>query len=151
VVGGSIVNRDGYVHEWRVSGDKVCRKFIEAGPGCLVLDVEYDQKYVRTEPGPYLSGLVSPVFALAEEEERTHRTEYQAWARFAIPVEMGRGYFVTATFTGDVFLPRIVVMDVNGNKIGEIQPARSQQEVSGCLAGASPPKAASRSSSHACL
>lgn len=133
-----MINHDDYVNGWQVNGDKVCRKFIEAGPGCYVLDVEYDQKYVKEASGPYLSGLVCGLCALAEQEERTKRTEYRSLVRFALPVQQQRLYYVTATFTGDVFLPRIVVMDVSGNKIGEIQPARSQQEVAACQAGTTP-------------
>jgi len=42
--------------------------------------------------------------------------------RFFIPAKAGRKYWVTATFTGDQFLPRVVEIEPSGDSVGTFLP-----------------------------
>lgn len=137
VSGGATIHQDQYVERWRLNGEAVCKKIIQAAFGCYLLEVEYGAKYVNTKNAgpPYFSAMIHPLGPFIEHEERTHRAEYHSpLVHFALPVEHLRWYEVTATFTGDEFLPRVVITDQYGQRLGELGPAKSVEELEDCRA-----------------
>lgn len=135
VSGGAVINRDDYVEQWRLNGESVCKKVIQAAPGCYILEVEYGAKYANTKNAgpPYFSAIIHPLAPIIEHDARTHRAQYRSpLFHFALSVEHLHWYEVTATFTGDEFQPRIVITDQTGQRLGELLPARSVEELEKC-------------------
>lgn len=140
VAGGSLVQRDELVDGWGVNGDKVCPKVIEAAPGCYVLEVTYSAKYVKQHgDAVFIAYPVWPIIAagavgmVLDAESKTHRARYDSGpVTFAMRVEPGRTYYVTSTFTGDEFIPRIVVTDAAGARLGALLPTRDETVLAAC-------------------
>jgi hypothetical protein len=134
---GSIVTHDELVDKWRVNNEAICQgKYqIEAAPGCYVLEVGYSAEYVNIKNVRYVSigvALGSLPITAAElavhAANDTYRAEYHSQLiPFALKVEPQRSYYVTATFNGDTFEPRIVVSDLSGNRLGALYPANPEQ------------------------
>jgi hypothetical protein len=135
--GGVGVGKDKIVKAWRVNGEKVCSSVIWGAPACYVLEVEYDISFVNV--GDYSRGIAlagGPAVAGISALANTKKTDYSTGrVPFALRLRNGAQYYVTATFTGDEFLPRIVEQNAAGERISEITPARSQQELEDCRAG----------------
>lgn len=130
------VKRDENVAHWRVNGEKVCPKLIWAAPGCYVLEVEYEASFTKYHPHKSGVGFFSPIAGAVEQAAQTTHHEYSSSRiPFALRLRENANYFVTATFTGDEFLPRIVGYDGAGNRLASIEPARSRQELEACAPG----------------
>jgi hypothetical protein len=86
--------------------------------GCLELVVEYQQ----TESTLNLerSTLIGAPEEIANSEHHHYRT-FQP-IRFFVPARAGHTYWVTATFTGDQFLPRVVELDASGSTLQRFEP-----------------------------
>jgi hypothetical protein len=131
------VERDDSVASWRVNGEKVCPAIIRAAPGCYVLEVEYGISYTKYHPDKSGIGLASPVAGVIEQAAQTTHREYGSGpVPFALNVRKHASYYVTSTFTGDDFLPRIVETDGTGARLQHIDPASSQQALDACRTGA---------------
>jgi hypothetical protein len=139
----SRVDRDEHVERWRVNGEEVCGKVIETAAGCYVLEVKYSAHYLRVHGTSPLwaigVGLMSPalvVGAAVDTEKRTHRAHYASvFVPFALATNKQFAYYVTSTFTGDGFIPRIAELNGAGEKVREIKPAKTVQELDACNAG----------------
>ena len=92
------------------------------GVGCHVLTVKYEQSYfIWGAKKASRAGLGTSLDAsLANTEQHDYETMQRI--RFQIPVRAGRKYWVTATFTGDEFLPRIVESDASGETVRKFLP-----------------------------
>lgn len=86
--------------------------------GCQELVVEYEQ----TESTLDLSAtrLIDAPEEIANSELHHYRT-FQP-IRFFVPARAGHTYWVTATFTGNEFLPRIVELDASGASLRRFEP-----------------------------
>jgi hypothetical protein len=142
--GGSRVRRDEFVDAWRVNGAKVCSKEIWAASGCYVLEVEYNATYRKQNSDVNAMNLISPIAGLIEAEANTTYATYDSGrVPFALRIRSPNSYYVTATFTGDQFIPRIIELDAAGERLGQIDPIRSARELADCRAGRpATPKAA---------
>lgn len=83
--------------------------------GCRTLSVKYEESYFiwggRKAKKAGLGGGLGPALANTE----VHDYETLRPIRFFIPAKAGLKYWVTATFTGDEFLPRVVEIEPNGD------------------------------------
>jgi len=97
------------------------REFL-IGAGCRSLSVKYEESYfIWGEKKAQKKGLGSGLeVAIAESELHSYETTKPI--RFFIPVRAGYRYWVTATFTGDEFIPRVVEMAPNGDTVGRVPP-----------------------------
>lgn len=135
------VKRDENVKTWRVNGEKVCPKVIRAAPGCYVLEVEYGVSYTKYHPDKSGIGFISPAAGLIEQAAQTTHRSYRSGAvPFALRLRENANYYVTATFTGDEFLPRVIESDGTGARLQQIEPASSQVELDACRTGAPAPQ-----------
>lgn len=92
------------------------------GVGCRELTVKYEQSYfIWGEKKAKRAGLGTGLAATLANTEQ-HNYETMKPIRFLIPARAGRKYWVTATFTGDEFLPRIVESDPSGNTVRKFLP-----------------------------
>ena len=134
---GSHVRRDEFVDSWRVNGEKVCAQEILAASNCYVLEVQYRASFVKEHDSGFRPlRIVSPMASAIEEGEQATRADYHSsLIPFALRVKAGASYYVTANFTGDEFLPRIVELDVAGHKMGQIDPASTTAQLRDCRAG----------------
>ncbi len=147
VKGYANVGRDDYVERWKVNGDKVCPRVIAAAPGCYVLEVEYGASYVKHHGDEWFVAPVGPAVVVGRVEHTTRAEYHSGTVPFALRVRERMAYYVTTTFTGQYFLPRIVELNEAGERIGQIEPARTSQELAACKAGQPAPPSASRSAS----
>lgn len=126
------IDLDERVDEWRVNGEEVHTRFIHAAEGCYLLDVKYRADYARVHGASSLWG-VSPLAAAVETAARTHTSSYETgYIPFALQLRRHHTYYVTATFDGDEFIPRIVELNAGAERTREILPARSAQELELC-------------------
>lgn len=138
--GGAGITQDEYVEEWRVNGEKVCRNIFAAARGCYVLEVTYSAKMTIASDRALREALFGrerkpsdPRGVSYKKEPQVRDTTHRSNAApFALAVRDGYQYFVTATFTGDEFLPHIVEYDQTGKKVGEIEPAKTTAELDSC-------------------
>lgn len=148
---GIHVRHDELVEGWRVNGEKVCAKELVAMPACYVLEVEYGASYAKYN-GKQTMGekMMVPVLLseIAKSEETTRNEYHSGLVPFALRVSPRASYFVTATFTADEFLPRIIVLDAAGNRLGQIDPAQSDAELRACAGGKPHPKPQTASVCH---
>jgi hypothetical protein len=142
---GINVTRDEQVEAWKVNGEKVCPWVILATPGCYVLEVKYSASYTRLRGGKEGVALMvlNPVIGVAAAAggvaaNSTHHEYESSYVPFALRLRYGVTYYVTSTFTGDDFLPRIVESNAAGVRIGQLDPARSVQELEDCRTGKPP-------------
>jgi hypothetical protein len=92
------------------------------GAGCRILMVKYEQSYfIWGDKKAARAGLGTGLAATLANTEQ-HDYETMKPIRFLIPARPGSRYWVTATFTGDEFLPRIVESDPSGNTVRRILP-----------------------------
>jgi hypothetical protein len=87
--------------------------------GCQELVVEYSQSESTLDLGA-ARNLIDAAQQIANSEQRNYRT-FQP-IRFFVPVRASHTYWVTATFTGDEFLPRIVELDASGATLRRFEP-----------------------------
>ena len=96
-------------------------KFL-VGAGCRVFRAKYKESYtVWGEKKAVRKGLghgLGP--ALANTEVHTYETLTPI--DFFVPVRAGYAYWVTATFTGDQFLPRVVESGPSGEATARFEP-----------------------------
>src|SRR4051812_18654928 len=85
------------------------------GAGCRKMTAKYQESYfIWGGKKAEKAGLGKSLeVALAETEQ--HDYETMKPIRFFIPTKAGRKYWVTATFTGDEFLPRVVEIEPSGD------------------------------------
>ncbi|MBN1611328.1 MAG: hypothetical protein JW940_32140 [Polyangiaceae bacterium] len=99
-------------------------------PTCHELLVHYEEQYVRPGGGILLltwspramaAGLAASVASVAANTEvTTYRTDEPI--RFHIPARAGMKYWITSTFTGDVFMPRVAVLNEAEERVAVILP-----------------------------
>jgi hypothetical protein len=129
------VDRDEHVEAWRVNGEKVCPKVIEAIDGCYVLEAKYSADYLRLHGSSRLWSL-SLLAGAVDTASRVHEAHYESdFVPFALLTRREYTYYVTSTFTGDEFIPRVVELNPAGERIREIRPAKSTKELDACHAG----------------
>jgi hypothetical protein len=127
------VSSDERVDDWRVSGEKKCPRVIQAIDGCYVLEVKYVADYRRVKGGTSRLWGLSPLAAAIDTAVRTRTTNYETdYVLFALPVRRQHSYYVTATFDGDEFAPRVVETNAAAERTQEIFPAASLQELELC-------------------
>jgi len=105
----------------RATGGERTREFF-MGVGCHTLTVKYEQSYfIWGEKRAKREGLGT---GLAATLARTEQHDYETMMpiRFFIAAMPGRKYWVTSTFTGDEFLPRIVESDPSGATLRTFLP-----------------------------
>lgn len=92
------------------------------GTGCRAFTVKYEESYfIWGEKKAARKGLGQGLWpALANTEVHTYET-FKPIA-FFVPVRAGQTYWITATFTGDEFLPRIVEIEPSGEAVGRFLP-----------------------------
>jgi len=96
------------------------KKTFYIATGCRVLLVKYDASY--TQAGKSDAPLWSVALAqeLATREEHNYSTHKPI--RFVLPAKPGTQYWVTASFNGDQFLPRIAELDAEGGATTHVEP-----------------------------
>ncbi len=95
---------------------------IFVGTGCHTLTVKYEQSYfIWGEKKASRAGVGTGLAATLANTEQ-HDYETMKRIRFLVPVRAGSKYWVTATFTGDEFLPRIVESDSSGETVRKFLP-----------------------------
>jgi hypothetical protein len=130
------VDRDEHVEEWRVNGEDVCPKVLATVDGCYVLEAKYSASYLRLHGAHSAFWTISPILAVADTADRLHEAHYESeFVPFALVTHKQYAYYVTSTFTGDEFIPRIVELNGAGERVREIKPAKSTQELDACHAG----------------
>ena len=92
------------------------------GVGCRKLTAKYEASYfIWGEKKAKRAGLGGGLAAALANTEQ-HDYETMKPIRFFIPARAGRKYWVTATFTGDEFLPRVVETDASGDTTNKFLP-----------------------------
>jgi hypothetical protein len=125
---------DGLPLPWAKDGKRPSE--ILVGVGCRVLTVRYEASYFvwgakKADRAGLGTGLAA---TLANTEQHDYETMKRI--RFFIPARTGSKYWVTATFTGDEFLPRIVESDASGNTVRKFLP---NEPCEGAAAAPAPP------------
>jgi hypothetical protein len=89
--------------------------------GCRVLLVKYDASYVKAGKS---DGVPSATIALVEELATREVHDYSTFKpiRFVLPAKPGAKYWVTASFNGAEFLPRIAELDAEGQATAHVEP-----------------------------
>ena len=116
----SVLDVDGLPPPTREGGEK--RMAFYVGTGCRSLTAKYEASYFiwgerKARKAGHGSGLAA---VLANTE--VHDYETMKPIQFFIPAKAGRRYWVTATFTGDEFLPRVVEIEPSGDAVRKFQP-----------------------------
>ncbi|MEO7033751.1 MAG: hypothetical protein ABI335_08025 [Polyangiaceae bacterium] len=102
------------------NGQKLTEFFV--GAGCREVTAKYEESYfIWGEKKAKKAGLGSGLAASLANTEQ-HDYETMKPIRFFIPTKAGRKYWVTATFTGDEFLPRVVEIEPNGDAVNKFLP-----------------------------
>jgi len=117
---------------------------IWVGVGCRVLTVKYEVSYfIWGEKKADRAGVGTGLAATLANTEQ-HDYESMKRIRFFIPARAGSKYWVTATFTGDEFLPRIVESDASGETVRKFLPNEPCEGAAAAPAKAAlpPPKSA---------
>jgi hypothetical protein len=97
---------------------------------CHELHVRYEEEYVNVGGGAGIL-LWSPVTAVASigvsaasiasnTKVSSYKTDEPV--RFHVPAKAGMKYWVTSTFTGDVFVPRVSVLNAANERVAVILP-----------------------------
>jgi hypothetical protein len=134
---GIKVTKDEFVDAWKVNGEDVCAPTIEAVEGCYVLEAKYSADYLRQHGASRLWG-ISPLAAAIDTATRIENTHYEStFVPFALQLVSNRHYYVTATFNGDFFTPRILELNAENERTLEILPPTSADELARCRRGAS--------------
>ena len=110
-----------------------CPKVIEATDGCYVLEAKYSADYMRLHGGTGRLWSLSLIVGAVDTASRVHEAHYESeFVPFALLTRRDYTYYVTSTFTGDEFIPRIVELNAAGERIREIKPAKSTKELDAC-------------------
>ncbi len=129
------ISSDERVDDWRVSGEGDCPRFVQAIDGCYVLEVKYREDYTRVRGGLSQLWAINPLAAGIDTAARSHTSHYETgYVLFALQLQKKHGYYVTATFDGDKFMPRIVETNAAAERTREVFPASSLQELERCKA-----------------
>lgn len=96
-------------------------KFL-VGTGCRVLSAKYEESFFiwgdkKAVREGYCDGLL-PVLSYTE----SHNYETLKPIAFFVPVRAGYTYWLTATFTGKEFLPRVVEIEPSGESVARFLP-----------------------------
>jgi len=90
--------------------------------GCRALAVKYEESYfIWGEKKALRKGLGAGLAAAIAESE-VHDYETTAPIHFFIPARAGYRYWITATFTGEEFIPRVVETAPNGDTVNRFLP-----------------------------
>jgi hypothetical protein len=99
-------------------------------PACHELHVVYEEEYVRWGGGGLVLGwsplvlmtsyAASAASVAANTKVTTYRTDEPI--RFYVPARSGMKYWITSTFTGDVFMPRVAVLNQAEERVDVILP-----------------------------
>ena len=123
------VTQDKYATIVAIDGRQVRGEVFELPPGCHSIVVRYSAKFWidHGAEGPWME---NSSIGAAQRIIRAEKHEYTAGGPipFAVIMTAGNSYWVTATFTGDEFLPRIVEHSEPG------EPARSVTPSDTCVA-----------------
>jgi hypothetical protein len=116
------IDCDGRVEAWQVGGETKCPRVVHAPEGCYLVRVKYREDFARLHH--HLEGL-----------PKLHTAHYATpYIAFALQLRTGHSYYVTATFNGDEFMPRIIELGSMSERTREILPAASLQELEDCKA-----------------
>jgi len=116
----SVLDVDGLPPPAGHNGDKLNEFYV--GAGCRTVTAKYEESYfIWGDKKAKKAGLGTGLAASLANTEQ-HDYETMKPIRFFIPAKAGRKYWVTATFTGDEFLPRIVESDPSGNTVDKFLP-----------------------------
>jgi len=100
------------------------------------LEAKYSADYLRLHGGMSKLWSISLIAGAADTASRVHAAHYESdFVPFALAARKEYTYYVTSTFTGDEFIPRIVELNLAGERVREIKPAKSTQELDACHAG----------------
>lgn len=128
------ITRDERVDDWRLDGVENCPGVLRVPVGCYVLEAKFEESYTRVHGASSLWG-ISWAAAALDTATRIHSSKYETdYVPFAVTLRPGHRYYVTATFDGDVFSPRIVELNANAERTLEVLPAASVDEVKACKA-----------------
>jgi hypothetical protein len=97
---------------------------------CNALDVRYEETYVRSRGAAGillwspLTAVVSVAASAAATAANTKVSTYETDMpiRFNLPGRSGLRYWITSTFTGDVFMPRVAVLNAANERVAVILP-----------------------------
>lgn len=134
------IHCDERVEDWRVDGESGCPRQVKALDGCYVVQVKYSEDYLQLHGRSAISVLspwstIAAAAALLDAAGHTHAAHYETgYVPFALPVRSQHSYYVTATFNGDEFTPRILELNADQERTQEIFPARSLQDLEQCKA-----------------
>jgi hypothetical protein len=125
---------DSRVDDWRVGDETKCPTVVHAVQGCYVVQVKYREEFTRVHGASPLWG-VSLLAGAIDTATRVHTARYETgYVPFALPLRNHHNYYVTATFNGDEFMPRIVELNAASERTREILPATSVEELEKCKA-----------------
>ncbi|HEY5376106.1 MAG TPA: hypothetical protein VIK01_20640 [Polyangiaceae bacterium] len=116
----SVLDVDGLAPPSGHNGQKLKEFFV--GAGCREVTAKYEESYFiwggkKAEKAGLGTGLA---VSLANTEQ--HDYETMKPIRFFVPTKAGRKYWITATFTGDEFLPRVVEIEPSGDAVNKFLP-----------------------------
>lgn len=96
------------------------RVFVAAG--CRHVSATYEASYLALGKGGsfYAGSLADGLEKVSTADEHTYRT--QEPIAFHFPAKGGMTYWVTASFNGEDFLPRLVEFDAAGERRGAFSP-----------------------------
>jgi hypothetical protein len=97
------------------------REFL-VGAGCRSITVKYEESYfIWGEKKALRKGLGTGLeVALAESEVHSYETTKPI--HFFVPARAGYRYWITATFTGEAFIPRVVEIAPSGDAVKRFLP-----------------------------
>jgi hypothetical protein len=105
------------------------QKYFYVATGCRVLLVKYDASYTKkgTSDGVPAPAILAAAISGAQELATREVHDYSTFKpiRFVLPTKPGAKYWVTASFNGAEFLPRIAELDVEGSAIAHVEPDRA--------------------------
>jgi hypothetical protein len=92
------------------------------GPGCRELTAKYEESFfIWGKKRAERKGIGGSLWTILSETE-THTYTTLKPIRFFVPVRAGYTYWVTATFTGEQFLPRVVEIEPSGESSAKFLP-----------------------------
>jgi len=97
------------------------REFL-IGAGCRSLTVKYEESYFIWGGKKAIKKGLGDGLGPALAESEVHSYETQTPIRFFVPVRAGNRYWITATFTGEEFIPRVVELAPNGDTVQRFLP-----------------------------
>ncbi len=102
-------------------------RYFSVSTECHELTATYDEEYVIVREQHWFIPLMPVTSALAGAAvtagtSETHHYKTQTPIAFHVLAKPGMKYWVTATFNGDEFLPRIVVLSPQNERVGVIAP-----------------------------